>query len=85
MKHESVAIWDTYVTKPDGSIVHFDIVVPKTTDEKQVQKYCAEAMAVKKITMKAKQCSFCHIDNNTEEWADSITKKGYHIILLSGF
>lgn len=24
-----VAVWDTYVTKKDGTIMHFDIMVPE--------------------------------------------------------
>jgi len=24
-----VAVWDTYVTKKDGSVMHFDIIVPE--------------------------------------------------------
>lgn len=25
-----VAVWDTYVTKKDGEVMHFDIIAPKT-------------------------------------------------------
>ena len=38
-----VAVWDTYVTKKDGSVMHFDIVAPYAIkDEVIIQEYGKE-------------------------------------------
>ncbi|RYD82581.1 MAG: DUF2024 family protein [Sphingobacteriales bacterium] len=35
-----VAVWDTYVTKKDGSVMHFDIIAPSTIkDEATIFAY----------------------------------------------
>ena len=35
-----VAVWDTYVTRKDGKVMHFDIIVPADlTDEKIILAY----------------------------------------------
>lgn len=31
-----VAVWDTYVTKKDGTIIHFDIIVPEAIRENTI-------------------------------------------------
>ena len=38
-----VAVWDTYVDKRDGSVMHFDIIAPVETDDKeQIYNYGRE-------------------------------------------
>ena len=35
-----VSVWDTYVTKKDGTVMHFDIIVPEhIKDETLVYSY----------------------------------------------
>ena len=31
-----VAVWDTYVTKKDGSVMHFDIIAPSSVKDTAV-------------------------------------------------
>ena len=31
-----VAVWDTYVTKQDSTVMHFDIIVPEEVSETQI-------------------------------------------------
>ena len=31
-----VAVWDTYVTKKDGSVMHFDIIAPDHIKEEEI-------------------------------------------------
>lgn len=39
-----VDVWDTYVTKEDVEVMHFDIIVPSGTDE---QKFMGLVMNIK--------------------------------------
>jgi hypothetical protein len=35
-KNMKVAVWDTYVTKKDGSVMHFDILAPESIKDTAV-------------------------------------------------
>ncbi len=79
-----VAVWDTYVTKKDGAVMHFDIIVPDhITDEKTIHTFGKEYLLSKNQgnqPLTAKECSFCHIEKATDEMALSIQQRGYYII-----
>lgn len=79
-----VAVWDTYVTRKDGRMMHFDIIAPDNIkDEKIIHNFGKEYLLSKKqenAPLTAKECSFCHIENATEEMILSIQQKGYYII-----
>ena len=39
-KKMKVAVWDTYVTKRDGTVMHFDIITPNhIKDEKTIHTF----------------------------------------------
>jgi hypothetical protein len=38
----NVAVWDTYVDRPDGRTMHFDILVETDTSFETVRRYGAE-------------------------------------------
>lgn len=79
----SVAIWDTYVTKKDGSIMHFDIIIPSTVKNSEIiYGYGLEYLRSKgmgELSLTAKECTFCHIENTKPKWEDAIIKNGYYI------
>lgn len=79
-----VAVWDTYVTKKDGAVMHFDIIVPDhITDEKTIHTFGKEYLLSKNQgnqPLTAKECSFCHIEKATDEMTLSIQQRGYYII-----
>lgn len=79
-----VAIWDTYVKKKDGSIMHFDIIVPSNVkDTAIIYAYGNEYLHAKNQvgqTITSKECRFCHIENLKLEWEAEIHQKGYFII-----
>lgn len=79
-----VAVWDTYVKKENGKIMHFDILVPnEIKDEKTIVnfgKHYLQSKSVKTEQLTAKECRFCHIEQATEEIIASIVKNGYSII-----
>ena len=79
-----VAVWDTYVTKKDGSVMHFDIIAPDLIkDEKVIHTFGKEYLLSKnqqEQSLTSKECSFCHIEQASDEMIESIEKRGYYII-----
>jgi len=80
----NISVWDTYVTKKDGSIMHFDIIAPATlNDETIVHTFGKDYLQSKnqqEQTVTAKECRFCHIEVATMEMEAAINEKGYFII-----
>lgn len=81
-----VAVWDTYVTKKDGRVMHFDIVAPvEVTDTNTIYNYGKEYLKSKGQEgqpLTSKQCRFCHVRQVFPEWLANIRKQGYYIIEL---
>lgn len=79
-----VSVWDTYVTRKDGKVMHFDILVPEEMkDAEKVYDYGKQYLSGKPVlseSLSAKECTFCHVEEATEEMKASIHKTGYHII-----
>ncbi|MBP4139194.1 DUF2024 family protein [Flavobacterium geliluteum] len=79
-----VAVWDTYVTRNDGKIMHFDILVEENVMEENIifeygKKYLKSVMqSTQNLT--SKQCNFCHIDVVPEHMEKQIINNGYAII-----
>ncbi len=83
-----VNVWDTYVTKKDGNIMHFDILVPITiTKTETIYGYGKEYLKTKGQEgqiLAAKQCRLCHVETLRPSWEKSIKEKGYFIIEMEG-
>ena len=79
-----VAVWDTYVTKKDGSIMHFDIIAPEEIkDTTVIYGYGREYLKTKGQEgqpLTSKECRFCHIETVRPLWEVEIKQKGYFII-----
>ncbi len=79
-----VAVWDTYVTKKDGNIMHFDILAPIEIKETSViydygKKYL-KTKGQDGQPLTSKECKFCHVETSRPNWEEAITKQGYFII-----
>jgi len=83
-----VNVWDTYVTKKDGSIMHFDILAPVTIkDTETIYTYGKAYLKTKGQEgqpLSAKQCRLCHIETLRPAWEQDINNKGYFIIEMEG-
>ncbi len=83
-----VNVWDTYVTKKDGSLMHFDIIVPIEVKERTtIYEYGKAYLKMKSQEgqpLSAKECRLCHIESLRPEWEAEINKKGYFIIEMEG-
>ncbi len=79
-----VAVWDTYVTKRDGTVMHFDIIVPESIkDEATVYAFgrqYLDSVNESGRPLAAKECRFCHLERATPEIEEAIKEKGYYIL-----
>lgn len=78
------AVWDTYVTKKDGSIMHFDIIVPaELKDDSTVFNYGKEYLETRGQQgqpLTSKECRFCHIEVLRPREEALIKQNGFFII-----
>lgn len=79
-----VAVWDTYVTKKDGKVMHFDIIVPADLkDENTIYNYGKEYLKTKNQEgqpLTSEQSKYCHTEKIRPQWEADIREKGYHIL-----
>lgn len=79
-----IAVWDTYVNKDNGEIMHFDILVPSNiTDAQTIFNFGMHYLKTKPFKtnqLTANECRLCHIDQATAEIIADVEKKGYSII-----
>ena len=83
-----VAVYDTYVTKKDGTVMHFDILVPDTlTNKETVYGFGREYLGSKGQQgqpLAAKECAFCHVEQATATVQTALDAQGYYIIEMQG-
>jgi hypothetical protein len=81
-----VAVWDTYVTRKDGKLMHFDIIAPEhVKDTALIYKYGREYIKSKGQEgqpLGSKECRLCHVRQLHPNWEASIKQKGYYILEL---
>lgn len=78
-----VAVWDTYVTKKDGTIMHFDIIAPsEVKDPVVIYNYGREYLKTKGQEgqpLTSEECRFCHIETVNPQWENEIRQRGRFI------
>lgn len=82
-----VAVFDTYVTKKDGMMMHFDVLVPKGTEPQLVLGFGREYLGQvgqEGQPLTTKECRFCHIEQATAQVEADIERAGYHIVEMEG-
>lgn len=83
-----VSVFDTYVQKKNGAVMHFDILVP--ADLKDVEKihiYGRQYLAQKGQegqSLTTNECRFCHIEQADDNVVADIDRQGYSIIEMQG-
>ncbi len=87
-KPKKVNVWDTYVTRKDGGLMHFDILAPvEITDPQLIYEYGQVYLSTKGQggqTLRSEQCRFCHVEQLRPEWEEDITNKGFFVIEMEG-
>lgn len=83
-KAAEVAVWDTYVTRKDGRVMHFDIIAPSSHRDTTVIHGYGRAYLEGKgeggQPLTAKECRFCHVRALQPKWAEEIKRHGYFIL-----
>ena len=79
-----VAVWDTYVTKKDGTIMHFDIIAPEgIKDAEKIYAFGRSYLKTKGEEgqpLSSEECTFCHIESLQHENEEEIKQHGYYIV-----
>lgn len=82
--YREVAVWDTYVQRKDGSVMHFDIIVPaQVKDQKKIFEYgrqYAKTKGVPDAPINTARCQFCHLETTTADIDKAISYQGYAIL-----
>lgn len=83
-----ISVWDTYVTKKNGQIMHFDILAPaEIKDPRIIYNYGKEYLKSKGQegqSLTAKECQFCHVETLSPKWEKDIQEQGFFIIEMEG-
>jgi hypothetical protein len=84
----NIAVWDTYVTRTNGVVMHFDILVPHEIKSTEIifdyGRQYLKAKGQEGQRLNSNECRFCHIEEASAEIRASIETKGYHIIEMEG-
>jgi hypothetical protein len=81
------AVYDTYVTKKDGKIIHFDVIVESSTPHEKAIEYGKEYLkdaGQEGQSMTQEECQFCHVQEAPKIVEDSVQKSGYFIQKMEG-
>ncbi len=84
MKVMNIAVWDKYVAREDGLLMHFDIMVPDDLQNtNQIYEYADQYLGQKDFkveNVRTSRCQFCHIEQATAETIAAVADKGFDII-----
>lgn len=79
-----ISVYDTYVQRPDGRRMHFDILVPsEVTDRETILRFGHTYLAAKGLQpaeLKPEKCNYCHMESASPEVEQEITESGFAII-----
>jgi Domain of unknown function (DUF2024) len=79
-----ISVYDTYVQRPDGLQMHFDVLVSSDLDDQAaVLRYGQTYLASKGLPasiLKSEKCNFCHVESANATFEQEITAKGFAII-----
>jgi Domain of unknown function (DUF2024) len=79
-----ISVYDTYVQRPDGRRMHFDILVP--SDQQGIEsilKFGHRYLAAKGLPqdiLKAEKCNYCHVESASAVVEQEIASTGFAII-----
>jgi hypothetical protein len=73
----------TYITKKDGPIMHFDVMLPEETPTESVLRFANTYLgSVGQAGQKygVNECKFCHVEHARPEIEQSIRESGHYIV-----
>jgi hypothetical protein len=79
-----ISVYDTYVQRPDGLRMHFDILVSSDlSDQNAVLRYGHTYLVAKGLPpsiLKSEKCNFCHMESANAAVEQEIAANGFAII-----
>jgi len=81
-----IAVFDTYVRRPDGRRMHFDVLVRDQGTDREpgvVLAHAREYLAAKGVSaenLSARECRFCHTEFAPPQIEAEIAQSGFAII-----
>ncbi len=82
-----VDVYDTYAKGNSGETIHFDVLVPDSTEALSALKFAREwltEIGVSSDNLTQDRCNFCHTENASEEVIQDIQENGYSILQMEG-
>ncbi len=81
-----IAVWDTYVTRKDGRVMHFDIIVSEAEKNPVLiqgyGKQYLDSIGEGGQTLGSRECQFCHVGVPDPNWQVAIEQHGYYILKM---
>jgi hypothetical protein len=81
-----IAVWDTYVKRNNGTVLHFDILIHADEHDTdtiyQYGKEYLESIGEHSSGLTSEHCRFCHVEVPDEITLRTIQEKGYFILEL---
>jgi hypothetical protein len=81
------AVYDTYVTKKDGKVMHFDVIVEDGVPHEKAVEYGKQYLASVgqgEQKMTSEECQFCHIQAAPPFVEKAIKQSGCWIQKMEG-
>jgi len=81
-----IAVFDTYVRRPDGRQMHFDILVHDQAEARDMDivlghgRRYLEAKGVPADSLRAQECRFCHIETASAAVEEVVARNGFAIL-----
>jgi hypothetical protein len=84
-----VAVFDTYVPKKEGGLMHFDILVEDAQKHNKERIFsfgkaylASKGQAEQRIS--TDECQYCHIETAPAHVVEAIQQQGYFIVEMQG-
>ena len=81
------AVYDTYVERKEGGVMHFDVIVEKNTSHEKAIEYGAKfltSVGQEGQPITANECQFCHIQQAPQNVEKDIKEQGFYIQKMEG-
>jgi uncharacterized protein DUF2024 len=81
------AVYDTYVRRKDGEVMHFDVIVEANTPHERAIEYGKKyltSVGQEGQKMTQEECQFCHVQEAPPPVKRDIESTGYYIQKMEG-
>ena len=82
-----IDVYDSYATRLDGQLMHFDVFVESRSSAQQALEYgrqWLERIGESKAGLQQSRCNFCHTELANPEVQNAIARQGYFILQMEG-